>query len=528
MKKYFALLTGLAVVTSTYSQGRVIEEMDALKYSQTQIIGTALSMGMAGAMSSLGGDMSAVSQNPAGIAVYRSSELAATLNLSFINTQTNQMGNKQNENLTKFSLDNVGYVGTVFTRSSGSGIMNWNFGFNYNRLKSFDRNYTSRGPIQDGTSSLTDYIAYITSVNNPRINSERMHEDNNPYDNRDIPWLSTLAYQGYLINPWNSDSTEYKSHFNNFIPMNGTSLNVSERGHVDTYDFTLGFNYANLLYVGANLGITDLQYTMNSYYTEDFANNEGYQLANYLDVSGTGINFKIGAILRPAYFWRIGLAYHSPTYYSLSETYIGDVSSNFAESTGTPGYYQDEYLPITDYSLNTPQKLVAGTSFVIGAKGVLSFDYEYCDYSRIKVEDNGGFNVTPPYLKEDLIGTHTIRVGGEYRINPSFAVRAGYARVTSPLSADVRNENVEIITGGTIPNYTVDKGYNYYTCGLGYRYKSVFVDLAYAMRSLKEDVYAFSPAVFPDSSDYLMPTVSSMRTNRSNVLLTFGVTFGKK
>ena len=52
------------------------EAFDALRYSQSEINGTARSIGMANAFGALGGDLTALGINPAGIAVYRSSEIS--------------------------------------------------------------------------------------------------------------------------------------------------------------------------------------------------------------------------------------------------------------------------------------------------------------------------------------------------------------------------------------------------------------------------------------------------------------------
>ena len=62
---------GIMVLSSgwLFAQG----EMDAYRFSQTELNGTARSMSMGGAFGALGGDMSVMSHNPAGLGVYRSS-----------------------------------------------------------------------------------------------------------------------------------------------------------------------------------------------------------------------------------------------------------------------------------------------------------------------------------------------------------------------------------------------------------------------------------------------------------------------
>ena len=79
MKKITYLLAFMLTLSITlFAQG----EVDALRFSREDLYGTARAMSMGGAFGALGGDLTGVSVNPAGIAVYRSSEVVGTLNLS--------------------------------------------------------------------------------------------------------------------------------------------------------------------------------------------------------------------------------------------------------------------------------------------------------------------------------------------------------------------------------------------------------------------------------------------------------------
>ena len=51
-------------------------QLDAFKYSQTELNGTARYLGMGGAFGALGGDISAMNTNPAGLAIYKRSVFA--------------------------------------------------------------------------------------------------------------------------------------------------------------------------------------------------------------------------------------------------------------------------------------------------------------------------------------------------------------------------------------------------------------------------------------------------------------------
>ena len=69
MKEKIFLLISLISFSSVYAQN----EIDALRYSQQNIFGTAKFNSMAGSFGSLGGDFTSLSYNPAGIAFYQNS-----------------------------------------------------------------------------------------------------------------------------------------------------------------------------------------------------------------------------------------------------------------------------------------------------------------------------------------------------------------------------------------------------------------------------------------------------------------------
>ncbi|MGL5620626.1 MAG: UPF0164 family protein, partial [Tannerellaceae bacterium] len=111
----------LLIAGDAWAQG----EMDAYRYSQTEVTGTARSMSMGGAFGALGGDISSIAINPAGMAVFRKSEVATTLSLSGIKTNSNLNGNKMSADKVKFNFDNIGYVG-YFPTANDHGLINWN------------------------------------------------------------------------------------------------------------------------------------------------------------------------------------------------------------------------------------------------------------------------------------------------------------------------------------------------------------------------------------------------------------------
>ena len=135
-KKVFALLVcGLPLLINAQ------DAFDVLQMSETELRGTSRFQSMAGAFGALGGDISTLTQNPAGIGVYRNSDLGVTFSLDFNSAKAGV----ETLNETKFNVNNLGYVGVI--RLDSETMQNLNFGFTYNRLKSFNRHY--KGAVLD-------------------------------------------------------------------------------------------------------------------------------------------------------------------------------------------------------------------------------------------------------------------------------------------------------------------------------------------------------------------------------------------
>ena len=83
---------------------------DAAKIANKDLNGTARFVGMGGAMGALGGDISTIGTNPAGIGIYRSNDAMMSFSFSSYGTESNYMGSKINSDKTRASFDNAGFV----------------------------------------------------------------------------------------------------------------------------------------------------------------------------------------------------------------------------------------------------------------------------------------------------------------------------------------------------------------------------------------------------------------------------------
>ena len=525
MKKLYItlLLCGASLMAS--AQGT----FDVLKMSETQLNGTSRYMSMAGAFGALGGDVSAISQNPGGIGVYRKSDISVTMNLNFLSSKT-PGGDKLTD--TKFWFNNVGYVGSMKIDSDFFKYFNW--GFSFNRINSFKRRYQGGYNVNN---SLTNKIAQNLTDGN--WTEEDLSVDNysgNIYYDSNAPWLGILAYQSYLLNP-NSDGSLQG------LATNGTtgSANyyVDEKGHTDEYNITLGGNFKNTVYWGINFGITDLDFDSYQYYGEDLDNamiydyrfNDGsttlgyagYDFQSYQETRGTGYNFKMGVIVKPINQLRIGAAFHTPTYYDMKDLY--KVQSGFDlqvngddnlfqgnTETGEEGYY-DEYR----YTIKTPWRFIGSLAVVPSSKGMISMDYEYVGANTMRCGDEGGCNYadTEQKIKDQLQASHILRVGAEYRATQNLSIRAGYSYQTSPVKDAVKgvsNNNVDVVSSNYM--YQYDKSNQYITCGLGYRYKSFYADAAYVHQTRTSQYHAYPGEQGEEVKD-----------NKNKIALTIGFRF---
>ncbi len=129
-------------------------------------------------------------------------------------------------------------------------------------------------------------------------------------------------------------------------------------------------------------------------------------------------------------------------------------------------------------------------------------------------------------MKYSEPGTYnTFRLGAEYRVTPSFSLRAGYSNVSSPVKADVRHYREIIYTGGTRPQYRFDNSTNYYTCGFGYRYQQFYIDMAYVYKHVNSTYHAYTPDVDYDNKVVYTSPQSKLSLNDSQIVLTAGFRF---
>lgn len=560
MKKSLFIAAAAAVPAIAMAQAGV----DVAHLSELGMRGTARFMSMGGAFTALGGDLSTLGQNPAGIGIYRSSEVGITLDLNFQSFQASAPSMTDTHNQTRFNVNNFGYIGTMKLYSEATPT--FSFGASYSRINSFDRVF--KGNFNNlGGSSLSNYVAAFTNSLNPMGDGYSPYRDvdliwgsnYNPYDN--APWMSVLAYNSLIINNGQENSNGQIS-FQGLMGDGTTgsaNFDIREKGHVDEYNITFGGNIYNTLYWGLGFGITDVDYTQWSYYGERLSNaylsvrtDEGpkdlyykdvpgtasYGLTNYLHSSGSGFNVKFGLILKPINEFRIGIAVHTPTWYSMTDTYWGAIDYNMLPNNGllAPNgeHYKNEadnvvandsYDNFHDYHLRTPWRIMVGAAGVIGGKAIISADYEYRGTNmQLSDVNNNEYVDVSDEIKTYYTGVNIFRVGAEYRVTPQLSLRAGYSYESSPVKQWVANDGENIQFAGTIPSYSFNKATQYITAGLGYRVGSFAIDLAYVNKHRESTWHAYSPIV-AEGTVVMDSPQATVKSNYNQLVLSLGYKF---
>ena len=354
---------------------------DALRYSQTQVQGTARAGSMGNAFGALGGDFTSVSINPAGLGLYRSSEFIITPISNSIRVESSYYGNTVEDTDYKFSLNNMSYVSTIPTyKTNEAGLVSVNLGIGYNRVKDFNSNAYAAGNGVVGS-----YMDNIASYANEGYWSDYYEE---------------LAWETYVLNHDESND-EYWTEMGDAGYGQNQRRYLTKSGSIDEYSFALGLNFNHKLYLGASYGLNDLYYreTWQMYEVDPNDNNEelnipyfsDYTFTDQLKTYGWGHNFKFGAIYKPVNEVRLGISIHTPTYYKLSDEHYTSMRSALDDPDNGNITRYEEFSPRNyyDYKFKTPMRTNFSGAFIIAKQGILSIDYELVNYGKANYSNAG-------------------------------------------------------------------------------------------------------------------------------------------
>lgn len=510
--------------------------------------GTARSMAMGNAFTALGADMVSASMNPAGIGMYVSSDASISPIMQFTKSPTSgadKFGNFKDHS-ERFGLSSAG---AVFTAYKGSGtVTNVNVGFVYNRLADFNQNTSLASYGYDANNSLANFFCTLANAdeNMPTPIAEGKDAGSLSFGYDPFYWGPVLAYKNGLIN--NDDQGWFVDRIGENATVDQFSA-VETRGSLGEYALTAGMNIKDFIYIGATLGIESLNYMREVYYGENYSYAPGtepagdvmpYQLEymNYSQrtrLTGTGINFKIGVTARPVEWLRIGVAYHTPTLYTMTLRYGGEMWNGTKSVGSNPenydinknGYVRD--IPVATpiwedagnytWEYRTPSRLLTGVAVTLAKRVILSADYERSWYQSIRLQSSPIYGLSyTDTMKECFKGSNTVRVGAEGYVLPFLSLRAGYIWSGSTL----RDEYKDAVFTHPLPTEQW-----YATAGVGLKFNEyIYLDVAYQYGTTKYSQYQTFYAVDSEYPEYdIQSNLFTTKTNRHIAVVTLGVRF---
>lgn len=466
---------GLICSTVGFSQN----ETDALRYSFLNYHGTSRFMATGGALSSMGADMSGISINPGGIGRYSKGDFSFTANITANKTDALYNGTAGSDSRANLNISNIGGVFVAPVRD-GSQWRNVQFGYTYNRTNDFQSNDLIQGSHNNSQLDVFTEWANQSGAGPANI-----------YDNASFD--AGIAYSTYLL--------EYDSLAGEYYPWYSTD-NIQQtktrerRGAQYSSDIMFGGNYGDVLFIGGSLGFPSIRYNESTNLNETFVGDTIFDIDYYnysydLRTRGSGFNMKFGLILQPVRQIRVGLAVHSPTWYSLSDRYSAEITSNF---TNGDTYTDQSKEGFYEYRIKTPARFIGDFGVVLGKRGFVSAQYEFVNYAGAKLNhaansiDNYSFNNENQTIKDNYQSASNIKLGGEFRVSNHWSVRGGYALYGSPIKSD-------------LVSYSPVR--TNYSGGFGYRDASFYLDFAYVLSKWTEDYYLYDPNITtPARLDY--------------------------
>ncbi|MGZ0016590.1 OmpP1/FadL family transporter [Yeosuana sp. AK3] len=492
----------MSVLTMSFVYGQDIT--DALRYSQDDIQGSARFRALSGAFGALGGDLSAVSLNPAGSAIFTRSY--ASFSISNLDTKNDSRYfngfNTTTEN--KFDINQGGAVFVFANNNSNSPWKKFTISMEYDKTRNFDDQWSAVGTNTNNNSIDLYFLNYADGLRLDEISALPGESISTAYSEIGnffgfAHQQAFLGFESFILEPDSNDDAN-TTYFSNLA--NGTfnqQYTYASTGYNGKITFNAAVQYEDNLYLGINLNSHLINFDRTTLLFESNSNVgsliNDIDFENTLSTIGTGFSFQLGGILKLSNEFRVGLTFDSPVWYSIEEE-----TTQFLSTNGTNGavVVNPQVVNVFPrYRLQTPAKATGSLAYVFGDQGLISFDYSVKDYSKTKFRPKSD----PAFIDQNnIIGSQlttasTYRIGGEYKYK-QFSFRGGYRFEESPY----KNE----VTVGDL---------NGYSLGIGFNFGNTKLDLTFdeANRTNQNALYQVG-----------LTDAATVDTKNTNVTLTLG------
>lgn len=463
MKKiiFFAVLS--LVNFCAFSQALGYEDL-AILFSQDSHNGSARFNAMGGAFGALGGDITALSVNPAGVSVFNGSRAFAAFQTRSTDHTNTYYGSSR---VTQEEYFDLSSAGAIFSFSN-SGDDDWSklaFGVNYRILADFSNSFVS-----SGNSGIATFDFF-------------------PFDANTTPILYNIGNNQQFFNTYNGDVSE---------------LNL-----------TFGGTFRDKIHLGAGLNFYDITFSQFATLREENSDGNGNTLnASFFQdnyTAGTGFSMSAGLIYKASKNLRLGISYQTPTWYSeiIEDTNIVDNDGYFGVTEITVSEdpqniyqnYSGRFTPRQsfNYTLRTPSKLTTSAALIFGKIGLISMDYISENFKGLNLNSgNTDFSNENLFFDNNLRRTSTFNVGTEWRFK-KLSLRGGYRYQQSPDANAIDSDHLQE-----------------YSAGIGYNLGTIKLNIAYR-NNTRTGLYNFYPQ---------FPEVDAADLNIDNTIVTLGLSVG--
>ncbi len=454
MKKTLVICSLLLSMGTLHAQGIT----DGLRYASDFTTGTARFSAMSGAFGALGGDLSAISMNPAGSAIFLDNAGSFTLSVDGVDTDALYFNGATNNTETDVNINQAGGVFIFDLNNENSKWKKISLAVNFNQTNNNDNELFISGT---GNTSIANFFLEQAQG----IPLDVLELQGQGISGRYADLGSTrgtraqnafLGYQGFLFDPVEDipGNTQYVSNVAG-SRFNQDYVNVS-RGYNGKYSFNVGAQYTDNFFFGINLNSHVIDYEESNFMFERNSNPGStvnrIEFQNDLSVLGAGFSAQIGGITKVTEELRLGLTYDTPTWFVISEETIQYLETRREVDGQEVIEIVDPRIinVFADYNLRTPSRIGASGAYVFGQNGLISFDYSFRNYGNIEFDadfNDEPFEALNRNIEDVLQGASTYRVGGEYRIG-NWSLRGGFSYEESPYSdKDILGDRQGFSTG---------------------------------------------------------------------------------
>jgi hypothetical protein len=468
MKKLFMSILCLVSFGFIHAQ----DLTDALRYSSGETQGTARFKALSGAFGALGGDISGISINPAGAAIFNRSHGAISATNNAVSKDAEFGGMMNNRTVNNFDMHQLGAAFVFRNNNNNSPWRKFVVSLFYEQLQDYNARFFAAGTTNNSISSY-----FLQNGNGLRLGDIRLlpgESVTQAYGDIGASYgyrnqQAFLGFEGGILEPENGEEDDDNTAYTSNIASGSfdQDYNYLTQGYNGKFSANIALQYSESIYLGLNINSHFIDFRKSTYFIEE-NNNAGSTInrvnfENELYTTGEGLSIQLGSIVKLSDNVRAGLSYATPTWLTLREETTQYLSTfNDAENNG---YTLNPNIVnvFPEYNLRTPGKLTGSLAYIVGKTGLISFDYSRKNYGNTRF--NTGENQLDNELNNDISNNfkaaNSYKIGAELR-HKKFSFRGGYRLEESPYK-----------------NTTVVGDLTGFSLGLGYNFGNSKLDLAY-------------------------------------------------